>query len=70
MSVLGRMLNMLLDEGFNALTSILAVANLDRMMMVAQMNACTLSGVIVVDEEEFGVTWCDTFGRFLTNSAH
>lgn len=61
---------MLLNERVDTLATISIVADLDRLLMVAYMNACTLSGVIVVDEEEFGVTWCDTFGRFLTNSAH
>lgn len=61
---------MLLNERVDTLATISIVADLDRLLMVAYMNACTLSGVIVVDEEEFGVTWCDTFGRFLTNFAH
>lgn len=42
-------LNMLLDEGVDAL------ANLDGVSMVAKMNARTLSGVIVIYVEDFGV---------------
>ena len=70
MSGLGRSLDVLLDEGVDALAAISAIANLDGVMMVAQMNACTLSGVIAVDVEDFGMTWCNAFGRLLTDPAH
>ena len=50
--------------------AIFVVANLDGMTMVAQMNTCTLSGVIAMDVEDFGVRWCNAFGRLLTDPAH
>ena len=38
--------------------------------MVAQMNACTLSGVIAVDVEDFGVAWCNAPERLFVDDAH
>ena len=67
---LGHSLDVLLDEGFDVLVAISALTNLDWVTMVAQMNACTLSGVIAMDVEDIGVTWCITFGRLLTDCAH
>ena len=46
MSGLGSVLDVLLNEGVDALAAISAVAHLDEVAMVAKMNACTLSGVI------------------------
>ena len=62
MSGLGRLLDVLLKEGVDALVAISAIANLDGMTMVAHMNTNMLSGVIGVDVENFGVTWCNAFG--------
>jgi hypothetical protein len=62
MSGLGRSLDVLLDKGVNALATISAVANLDRVSMVAQMNARTLSGIIAVDVEDFGMAWGNALG--------
>ena len=70
MSGLGRLLDVLLDEGVDELAAISAVADLDRVAMVALMNVCTLSGVIAVDVEDFGMAWCDAPGRHPTNLAH
>ena len=70
MSGMGRSLDVLLEEGVDALATISAVANFDRMTMVAKMNAGTLSGVIAMDVEDSGMTWCNAFGRLLTNPAH
>ena len=70
MSGLGRSLNVLLNEGVDALAAISTVANLEGVTMVAHMIAGTLSGVIAVDVENFGMTWCNAFGRFLKNLAH
>ena len=50
MSGLGRTLHVLLEEGVDALATISAVANFDRMRMVAKMNAGTLR-------------WCHCHGR-------
>ena len=70
MSGMGRSLDVLLDEGVNALLAISAIANLDGMMMVAEMDTSTLSGGIAVDVEDSGVTWCNAFGRPLIDLAH
>ena len=70
MSGLWRSLDVLLKEGVDALATISAVANFDGMMMVAQMDTGTLSGVIAMDVEDFGKTWCNAFRRLLTNHAH
>ena len=70
MSDLGRSLDVLLDEGVDALLAISAIANLDGMMMVAEMDTGTLSGVIAMDVEDSGVTRCNALGRLLTNPAH
>jgi hypothetical protein len=69
-SCLGRSLDVLLQEGVDALATIFVVANFDGMNMVAKMNACTLSGVIVIDVVNFGMTWCNAFRRLFTNPAH
>ena len=50
---------MLLDRGINAFVAISAVADLDGVAMIAQMNARTFSGVIAVDVEFWrGMTQC------------
>jgi hypothetical protein len=64
-SGLGCLLDVLLQEGVDAFATISAVANFDGMKMVAKMNACTLSGVIAMDVEDFGMTWCNAFRRLL-----
>src|ERR1700738_2592272 len=56
MSGLGRSVDVLLDEGVDALLAISAIANLDGMMMVAQMDTGMLSGGIAVDVEDSGMT--------------
>ena len=61
---------MLLDEGVDMLVAISTVANLDGVPMVAQVNASTMSGIIAVDVEDFGVAWYNALGRLLTNPAH
>jgi hypothetical protein len=38
--------------------------------MVAHMNARTLSGIIAVDVDDFGMAWGNALGRLLTNSAY
>ena len=70
MSGIGRSLDVLFQEGVDALATISAVANFDGMKMVTQMNACTLSGVIALDVEDFSMTWCDAFQGLFTNLAH
>jgi hypothetical protein len=52
------------------IAAIFAVADLDGVAMVAQMNARTLSGVIVMNVEDFGVAWWNACQRFLTDFAH
>ena len=54
----------------DALAVVSAIANLDGVPMVAQMNARKLSGVIVVDVEDFGVAWSNAPGRLLTDTTH
>ena len=61
---------MLLNERVDTLATISIVADLDRLLMVAYMNACTLSGVIAMDIEDFGITWCSTLGKLLADHAH
>jgi hypothetical protein len=34
------------------------------------MNAGALSGVVAMDVEDFGVTWCNANGRLLADPAH
>lgn len=70
MSGLGRLLDMVLDEGVNVHVVISAVANLDEVPMVAQMNGRTLSGVIAVEIEDLGVAWCNAPRRLLTNPTY
>ena len=65
-SGLGRSLYVFLQEGVDALATISAVANFDRMKMVAKMNAGTLSAVIAMDVEDFGMAWGNALGRLLT----
>jgi hypothetical protein len=36
---------------------VFAVFDLDWVAMVAQINACTMSGIVAVDIEDFGVAW-------------
>ena len=69
-SGLGSLLDVIIDEGVNVFAAIFAVADLDGVAMVAHMNARTLSDVIVVDVEDFGVAWYNARGGFLTNLAH
>ena len=64
-SGLERSLNVLIDKGVNALATIYAVADLDRVAMVTQMNARTLNGTIAVDVEDFGMAWDNALGRLL-----
>ena len=56
MNGLGSSLDVLFNEGVDALVTISTVADLDGVAMVAQMNARTLSGLIAVDVEDFGMT--------------
>jgi hypothetical protein len=70
MSGLGRLLHVLLNDGGDALAAISVVADLDGVAMVAQMNARTLSGVIAMDVEDFGMAWCNARGNFFTDPAH
>ena len=44
--------------------------SLDGVTMVAQMNANMQSGVIAVNVEHFGVTWCNTPGRLFIDLTH
>ena len=67
---LGRSLDVLLDKDVDALAAISAVADIDWVVMVAQMNARTLSGVIVVDVEDISMTWDNVPKRLLTNFAN
>ena len=55
MSGLGNTIDVLLDEGVDALTAISVVADLHGVAMVAEMNADRLCDVIVVDLEDFGM---------------
>ena len=68
LSALGRSVDVLLDEGVDALVAISAVANLDGVPMVAQMNTRMLSGVIAVDVEDYGVAWSNAM--LLTDPTH
>jgi hypothetical protein len=61
------LLDVLLDEGVDALAAMPAVANLDEVTMIAKMNARPLSGNIVVDVEDFGNAWCNALGRLFAN---
>ena len=70
MSSLGSLLDVLLNKGVDALAAIYVVADLDWVAMVAQMNACTLSGVIAMDVEDFGMAWGNAHGRLPTESAN
>jgi hypothetical protein len=65
MSRLGCLLDVLLDDGVDALETFSTIADLDGVAMVAHMNARTLSGVIAIDVEDFGVAWCNARGSFL-----
>jgi hypothetical protein len=56
--------------GINAFAAIPAITDLDEVMMIAKMNARPLSGIIVVDVEDFGIEWCNAFGRLLADLAH
>ena len=70
MSGLGRLLYVLLVQGVDALAAISTVADLDWVAMVAQMNARTLSGIIAMDVEDFGMAWGNAIGRLLIDSAN
>jgi len=70
MSGTGRSFDVLLEEGVDALATIFAVSNFDGIKTVTKMNACMLSGVIAMDVEDLGMTWCNAFLRLLTNHAH
>jgi hypothetical protein len=48
------LLDVLLDEGVNMLAAIHAIADLDWMTIIANMNARSLSGIIAMDVEDFG----------------
>ena len=69
-SGLGRLLNVLLDEGVDALAAIPAIADLDGVTIIAKMNARLLSGIVAVDVEDFGNAWCNALGRLLADLAH
>lgn len=69
-SGLRRPLDVLLDKGDDALAAISAIADLDWVVMVAEVNARTLSGVTAVDIKIFGVARGNAGGRLLTDSAH
>ena len=69
-SGLGRLLDVLLDEGVDALAAISAVADLDRVAIVTKRNACTQSGVIAVDVEDFGMARCNAHRGLLKDPAH
>ena len=70
MSGLGRSLDILLNEGVDALAAIPTIADLDGVTMIAKMNACPLSGIITVNVEDFGNAWCNAFGSLLADLAH
>ena len=61
---------MLLDEGVDMLAAIPVVADLDKVTMVAKMNARPLSGIIAVDVEDFGNAWCNALRRLFADLAH
>lgn len=62
--------NVLLNEGVDTLAAISVVVDLDRVLMVAQMNAHMIRNVIVVDVDDFGIAWCNAFGRLFVDLAH
>jgi hypothetical protein len=64
------MLNVLFNEGVDVLATIFGVVDLHGVLMGAQMNAHTLSGLIVIDVEDFGMAWCSAPRRLFTNFAH
>ena len=57
MSGLGSSLDVLLDCCVDTLAAIPTIADLDRVMMIAKMNARPLSGIVAVDVEDFGNAW-------------
>ena len=61
---------MLFDKGINAFAAISAVAGLDWVAMVAEMNASSLSGKIAVDIKDSGMAWGNAIGRLLMDSAN
>jgi hypothetical protein len=69
-SGLGRSLDVLLDKGVDAFATVSTVADLDRVGMVTEMNAGTLSGTTAVDVEDFGMAWSNALGRLLTDPAN
>ena len=70
MSGMGCSLDVLLQKGVDALATISAIADLDKVAMVPKMNAGTLSGTVAVDVEDYGITCGNALGRFLTHSAN
>lgn len=61
---------MLLDESVDTFAVIYVVVDLDRVLMVAKVNARALNGVMAVDVEDFGNAWCNAIGRFFAYLAH
>ena len=70
MSGLGRSLDVLLDKGVDALATVSAVADLDRVVMVTEMNAGTLSGIHCHGRRRFwhGIEQC--IWRLFTDPAN
>ena len=64
------LLNMLLNECMDALAATFIVANLDRLVMLAEMKVGLLYSVIIVDVEDLRVTSCRTFERLFANPIH
>ena len=50
--------------------AILSITDLDGVTMIAKMNARSLSGIVVVDVEDFGNAWGNAFGWLLGDLAH
>jgi hypothetical protein len=69
-SGLGRTLDVLLQEGVDALATISAVANLHRMLMSTEMNTCSLRGLLPMDVEDFCLAKSNAFGRLFANPAN
>jgi hypothetical protein len=64
------LLDVLFHEGVDTLVAIIAIADLDVVTMVANMNACPLNGIVVVGVEDFGNVWYNAFGKLLADLAH
>lgn len=64
------MLDVLFYQDIDAFATVSAVADLDGVAMVAQMNAGTLSGKIAVDIEDSGMAWGNAIGWLLIDCAN